>query len=650
MAKEAEQPFDQEHGRRDDTVRLLAMGQKVFNRYRLIRILGRGGMGVVWLAMDEELEREVALKFLPESICHDKEAAAELKRETKRSLELTHPNIVRIYDFVHDDERAAIAMEYIDGRTLSALKAERPNCCFEVKDIAAWVQQLCSALDYAHGIGKVVHQDLKPANIMVNSKGQLKVTDFGIARSISDSVTRVTAEDTVGGTLVFMSPQQLNGERPTASNDVYSLGATIYDLLTSKPPFYTGSLHYQIEKKMPAMISERRSEFKTGEGEIPKAWDETINMCLAKKPEERPADAAEVATRLGLRGGSEANWMTKLPGRTNSKKQFKPLTATSVMSVAAVMIVLIALGFVLWGRKPGANAGAAVTNPPAKGEAVSKTPVKVQLPPPLPLADLGDRFTNSLGMVFVKIEGLEDTFFSVWETRVADFKTFATNTRHDATKDVTSVNESGEFGSFGKHWNNPGWSQTPEHPAIGMSRPDGMKFCEWLTGKEKELGGVPEGFEYRLPTDAEWSRAAGLKNEQGAQPAERDGKVTDQYPWGSEWPPPSAVGNYAFGDDGYPFTAPVGRFLPNSAGLYDIGGNAWEWCLDAYDDSAVPTERRGVLRGASYMSGLSTPTALLLSSRRDPTWSKPAVRNIEMGFRCVLTRKTSRQGSPVINQ
>ena len=109
----------------DVTQREFVGGQRLFGRYTLIRILGRGGMGIVWLARDEELEREVALKFLPDVIMHDRALLNELKRETKRSLELTHKNIVRIYDFVHDERSGCISMEYIDGETLSNLRAEK---------------------------------------------------------------------------------------------------------------------------------------------------------------------------------------------------------------------------------------------------------------------------------------------------------------------------------------------------------------------------------------------------------------------------------------------------------------------------------------------------------------------------------------------
>jgi hypothetical protein len=289
------------------TIRGFVGGQTLARRYALGRILGRGGMGVVWLARDEELERDVAIKFLPELLTLDKEAISDLKRETRRSLELTHPNIVRIYDFVQDTNWAGISMEYVEGDTLSALKVEQPGGCFDVETLAPWLKQLINALVYAHEEARVVHRDLKPANLMIDVRGRLKVADFGIARSVSDSVSRVTMARSSGGTLVYMSPQQAMGEPASVTDDVYALGATLYDLLTGKPPFYTGDVLAQLREKAPPSLATRRTQFQVqGKAEIPEAWEQTITACLAKEPAQRPQSIAEVGERLGLRAPSGA--------------------------------------------------------------------------------------------------------------------------------------------------------------------------------------------------------------------------------------------------------------------------------------------------------------------------------------------------------
>jgi serine/threonine protein kinase len=275
-------------------------GQVVFGRYKLVKVLGRGGMGIVWLARDEELERNVALKFIPDLMIQDRTLLDQLKHETKRCLELTHPHIVRIHDFVHDERSGCISMEYVDGETLSNLRAEKKQKVFEPQELCGWIAQLCDALDYAHNRAKVIHRDLKPSNLMVNQHSDLKITDFGIARSIAESATRLTGEQGRSGTLVYMSPQQLNGDRSTHLDDIYSLGATIYELLTSKPPFYSGNIDRQICERVAPSMTERRKESDIEPALVPQTWEKVIAACLAKDPSRRPQSAVEVAQRLQL--------------------------------------------------------------------------------------------------------------------------------------------------------------------------------------------------------------------------------------------------------------------------------------------------------------------------------------------------------------
>ena len=316
------------------TSREFVSGQKVFGRYTLVKVLGRGGMGIVWLARDEELERDVALKFLPELMIQDHAVFDQLKRETKRCLELTHPHIVRIHDFIHDERSGCISMEYIDGETLSNLRAEKEQRVFEPDEIATWISQLCDALDYAHNRAKIIHCDLKPANLMVNQRGNLKISDFGIALSLSDSVSRLTLEQGRSGTLVYMSPQQLNGERSTHLDDIYSLGASIYELLTSKPPFYSGNIDRQICERVAPSMTERRKELDIEPASVPPIWEQTIAACLAKDPSRRPQSAAEVAQRLQL---TPAKTRTRVAAGKRSNRK-----ALLIAGIAALSILVLA--------------------------------------------------------------------------------------------------------------------------------------------------------------------------------------------------------------------------------------------------------------------------------------------------------------------
>ncbi len=315
------------------TLREFSAGQKIFNRYRLIKTLGRGGMGVVWLAADEELERDVALKFLPDLVVHDRAVLGDLKRETRRSLELTHKNIVRIYDFIYNDTSGCISMEYVDGDTLSNLRADKPNKVFETRELADWTSQLCDALDYAHNHARIVHRDLKPTNLMVNQRGDLKVADFGIARSLSDSVSKLTMQQGRSGTLVYMSPQQLEGDRGTPLDDVYSVGASIYELLTSKPPFYSGNIDRQIREKVPPSITQRRGELEVEGEPIDPIWEEVVRSCLAKNPGQRPQSVTEIAQHLEV--PSPKTRRAARTAATPSKKRIPVLVAVFIVLLAA---------------------------------------------------------------------------------------------------------------------------------------------------------------------------------------------------------------------------------------------------------------------------------------------------------------------------
>jgi serine/threonine protein kinase/Flp pilus assembly protein TadD len=370
-------------------------GQVVFGRYTLIKVLGRGGMGIVWLARDEELERDVALKFLPDLMIQDRSLLDQLKRETKRCLELTHPDIVRIYDFVHDERSGCISMEYVNGETLSNLRAEKEHEVFEPHEIAGWIAQLCEALDYAHNRARVIHRDLKPSNLMVNQRGDLKITDFGIARSLVDSATRLTGEQGRSGTLVYMSPQQLNGERSTRLDDIYSLGASIYELLSSKPPFYSGHIDRQICERVAPSMTERRREFDIEPAIIPQMWEKVVAACLAKDPSRRPQSTVDVAQRLQLPSG---------PIRTGTTfaeaAKRKPLLVAGIAAVAVVLLAGVYFG-----------ASNRHVKPPSHRPAIPEKSIAV-----LPFENLSDKKENAYFT-----DGVQDEILTGL-TKVADLK------------------------------------------------------------------------------------------------------------------------------------------------------------------------------------------------------------------------------------
>jgi hypothetical protein len=233
----------------------------------------------------------------------------------------------------------------------------------------------------------------------------------------------------------------------------------------------------------------------------------------------------------------------------------------------------------------------------------------------------GQSWVNSLGMKFVPA-GTSGVLFDVWDTRVEDYQAFVK--------------------ASGNEWPKPDFVQEPDHPAVNVSWNDAKAFCEWLTTTERQEGKLGPNQSYRLPTDAEWSRAVGLKESAEGTPDSKNGKIPDIYPWGTQWPPPQGSGNYADKafqpkypkepaiegyNDGYANTSPVGHFKANSYGLYDMGGDVWQWCEDWLDDK----QQWRVLRGGSW--DLSFPGLLLSSSRLSYA---PDSRNDFYGFRCVV--------------
>jgi len=242
------------------------------------------------------------------------------------------------------------------------------------------------------------------------------------------------------------------------------------------------------------------------------------------------------------------------------------------------------------------------------------------------------RSTNSLGMIFVPVPGTKVSF-SIYETRVKDFAAFAAS---KPRLDGTNWNQSFYHGVTPV---SPG----PEYPVVDVSWHDATAFCAWLTETERTSGKISDQQSYRLPTDEEWSVAVGIGGrETGATPKDKHCKLDGVFPWGTNWPPPVGAGNFADQavlnyftnwphidgyNDGYVTTSPAGSFPPNAFGLYDLAGNALEWCEDYYDDA----HKQRVLRGGAWNN--CGPRSLLSSFREHA----PAGRfSVVTGFRCVL--------------
>ena len=618
-------------------VRGLSPERRVFGRYVLKSLAGRGGMGVVWVARDERLKRLVALKLLPEVVAEDPEAVRDLLRETNRCLELTHPNIVRVHDLVQDGPLAAISMEYVDGESLAKRKAAAPGGCLTLAELRPLMGQLCAALEHAHRVGKVVHRDLKPANLLLTKDGQLKVTDFGIARSLSDTHTRLTGRvGNTSGTLLYMSPQQLLGEDPAASDDIYALGATLYELLTGKPPFHTGDVATQIRAVMPKPVNARLAAL--GRDPVPAEWEETIQACLAKEPENRPKSAAEVARRLNLTaegqeqvrrnqtgsdqtGGTadhadgadekDAGAARATPPPQNSKRKRRSLLVAGLAALALAAVSWWFFGSYLPAQRKLEEELAAL-----RLAALEKLRGAEKEGQAWTVPDL------NLEMAYVRsgtftMGGCENFFNDEKPlTRVTLTKGYWLG-----KTEVTQGQYEALMGSNPSDFKNAG----RDAPVEQVSWDDAMQFCRKLTERERSAGRLPWGYDYTLPTEAQWEYAC-RAGTTGAYAGNLD-----------------SMGWYTSNSGNT--THPVAQKQANAWGLYDMHGNVWEWCRDWYGDypGGSVTDPTGpssgtfrVIRGGSWNfdAGICRSASRL---RYDP-----GNRLNDLGFRLSLAPQVSR--------
>ena len=267
----------------EKTTILNDLSEKAKRRYELLEELGRGAMGIVYRARDNELEDIVALKILPDNLSNNPEALKRFKSEARSARRLSHQNIVRIHDIGEEMGRKYISMEFVDGTDLKAILRET-GAGLKLRDVAEYISKVARALSYAHSIG-IIHRDIKPANIMLSSDGEVKVTDFGIAKMMES--TDATVAGAVIGTPLYMSPEQVRGHPVDNRADIYSLGITMYELLSGKPPFHEGDLGYQHLHVDPKPIPG-----------IPSELMDIVLKCLNKDVQDRWESADELADAL----------------------------------------------------------------------------------------------------------------------------------------------------------------------------------------------------------------------------------------------------------------------------------------------------------------------------------------------------------------
>ena len=268
---------------------MIIKGQKINDRYEIIRMIGEGGMANVYLAQDTILDRKVAVKILRGDLAGDEKFVRRFQREAISASSLTHPNIVEMYDVGEDDGKYFIVMEYVDGKTLKSLIKRRGSLTLpEVIDI---MMQLTSGLACAHD-SYIIHRDIKPQNIMILDDGKVKITDFGIAMALNSN--ELTQTNSVMGSVHYLPPEQANGNGATIKSDIYSLGILMFELLTGKLPFKGENA---VEIAIKQMKEQIPSVCKINP-DIPQSVENIILKACAKNPKNRYDNVLEMREDL----------------------------------------------------------------------------------------------------------------------------------------------------------------------------------------------------------------------------------------------------------------------------------------------------------------------------------------------------------------
>jgi len=287
----------------------------IIENYKMISVLGEGGMGIVYKAFYLKLERYVAIKILNSQALLNPQFVARFKREAKNQAKLNHPNIVPVYGFAEANRTLGIVMEYVEGETLENI-IER-NGKLPLLDALNILKQILTGADYAHSKG-FVHRDLKPSNIIISNEGVAKIMDFGISKSMFES-QGITKTGTKIGTILYMSPEQIKAMEPTAQSDIYSIGISFFEMLKGKTPFDVGN-EFQI---MEAHLKKNPTKLSSMSEEIPNEVDRIIAKALNKSTAKRYQTCGEFLIEVDNLIEQLTSSQTKKKTRTKTKAKIQ---------------------------------------------------------------------------------------------------------------------------------------------------------------------------------------------------------------------------------------------------------------------------------------------------------------------------------------
>jgi serine/threonine-protein kinase len=350
------------------------LGTVLNGRYRLEARIGTGGMSSVYRALDETLERPVAIKLMNREIAHDSDQLERFRREARAVAQLSHPHIVGVIDYGEDQSRPYIVLEYVEGETLK--ERIRRNGELEISEAVAYAIEIARALGAAHA-RHIVHRDVKPQNVLIDEEGSAKVTDFGIARSLDDD--GLTADGRVLGTTDYVSPEQALGHDVTGQSDLYSLGIVLFEMLTGNVPF-RGDNQVAVAMKH---VREELPDVQTLRPEVSASLAAVIDRSTAKdlheryrNDEELIADLEEVlaleAARAGSATGEATTVLRTLPSKTRRRIPLRVRSRPAWIAAAALLVVVaLVAGILLLGDRTHRGTGTEKT----AGGAGAVTPV-----------------------------------------------------------------------------------------------------------------------------------------------------------------------------------------------------------------------------------------------------------------------------------
>ena len=521
---------------------------------------------------------------------------------------------------------ALLAERYWEGFSLVELLRARRE--LTLRETLLLLAQIAPAVDAARAAGLRLEMDLRHvlvhfpdgfaepnANVILRCPlaewpaFDVKLNPLGGARDDDAAATAAGGQT------------QVSCAKP--GGDVAQLGALVCELLGGKPGGFSPLAN------VPEQGNDVLRRCVSPEDTYSTAKDflEALRGISANEPTRAPAAPhrpAPVPERTAVPGAARP------PGPPPPVFTPPPATRQPIVSVAIALAVLVATVALWFFTKPATPTDAPAPTPGATPAAKPLAAAPRQPPQP------GKPWRNSLDMRYVPVG---DVWFATAEARVRDFDAFFQARGYDAIGGMWSLQRDG-FKDHRHTWQNPGFPQSPEHPVVGISWDDAKYFCDWLTAKERGEGALTAGQFYRLPTDREWSQAAGLPLESGATPEERSGRIKGVYPWGRTWPPPANAGNYAGSEakagapDGWAVLANFREAFPrtrpapaDAPGISDLGGNVWEWCGDRFNKA----QNWRVARGGSWAT---SQTDQMLSSHR--RWVDPSFRHDDIGFRCVI--------------